>query len=184
MSAKLAPHGLAGRPNNSQRVITRELAEKFAAILLSDFTHNVQSASDHVGLRARTVHEAIRRYNFGKCTTAEDEEICGILASAKEQHIHKLRQMGFASAVRDKNAPGAAWVKWQLEVQDPTNHPRNTDAATAGDLAQQSVRSLKEMSVEELQDIIRGKQVAATAEVVGDTEAEEVTNGQAHDDAG
>jgi hypothetical protein len=140
---------------HGNRKITRELAKQFAKVLLSDHSHTVESASNEVGLRANTVREAISRHDKSKCRTLEDEEICAILADAKTRHIHALRKYGFGSAGKG-NGPGANWVKWQLEVQDPLHHPRPRNDVTLSGPNGGPIQhaTLKEATVEELQAIL------------------------------
>lgn len=108
------------------RVLTREVAEAFAAELRSDIAHSVNSAARRVGVKPDTVKKALQRAQNDTCFTPEDEEICDILAAAKDEHIRKLRSLGFESA-RKENRAGTSWMQWQLEVQDPINHPRKQD---------------------------------------------------------
>lgn len=105
------------------RVITMELAEAFGKVLASDVTHTVESAAMAVGVRSRTVREAMRRYENDECTTLTDEAICEVLVKAKIDHIQELRRMGLVAAGKD-NRSGTAWLQWQLEVQAPLEHPR------------------------------------------------------------
>lgn len=137
------------------RTITKELALKFAKEMDSDLTHSVESASNAVGIRAGSVREAIQRFDKSRCRTIEDEEICSILATAKTKHIHALRKAGFGSSGRG-NGPGANWIKWQLEVQDPVHHPRRIEATLSGpDGGPIQHQTLKDATVEELLGIVR-----------------------------
>jgi hypothetical protein len=110
------------------RVLTRALAEAFAVELLSDVSHTVNSAARAIGIKPSTVHKALARAQDDACRTLEDEEICDILAAAKESHIKKLREYGFVSAGKENRA-GVTWLQWQLEVQDPRHHPRKQEFA-------------------------------------------------------
>lgn len=105
------------------RVISKALAQKFADVLLSDVTHTVQSAALEAGIRPGTVRESLRRWEADECGSLEDEEICEILAKAKEEHIREIRRLGYVCAGRDIRA-GTTWMQWQLEVQAPKEHPR------------------------------------------------------------
>jgi hypothetical protein len=105
------------------RVLTMELAEKFAAELLADASHSVESASFEVGLRPSTVRDAISRYLNDKCTSLEDEAVCEVVAKAKTEHVKKLRAWGYIEASKENRA-GTSWAQWQLEVTDPLHHPR------------------------------------------------------------
>lgn len=111
-----------------QRVLTLELAERFAQVLCSQLAHTVESAAVEVGIRASTIREALSRLESDKCGSAEDEEICTVLAQAKASHILALRAAGFAAGGSANNA-GTNWLRWQLEVQDPLHHPRKTESA-------------------------------------------------------
>jgi len=104
-------------------VITLELAHAFAEAILSDEAHTVQSAAVEVGLVPNTVRNAIGRYRDDGCTTDEDREICRVLFAAKERHLKQIRAAGRDSSLGGNNA-GVSWAKWQLEVQDPTEHAR------------------------------------------------------------
>ncbi len=108
------------------RVITLELAQRFAETLISDPTHSVHSASHDAGINPNAVRQALWRYDHDKCRTLEDEEICQVLAEAKARHIKALRHAGFVCAARD-NRSGTSWVQWQLEVQAPLEFPRKND---------------------------------------------------------
>lgn len=111
------------------RVISKELAERFAEVLLADPTHTCKSAALEAGIRPGTVREAISRYESDSCRTMEDEEICELLVKAKEEHIRQVRAMGFFSA-GNGNRAGVAWMQWQLEVQAPRDHPRRQQIDT------------------------------------------------------
>lgn len=111
-----------------KRAITQELAAAFAEVLLSDLSHTVQSASLEVGLNPWTVRDAISRYNIDKCLSLADEEICEVLFRAKAEHVKQIRAAGYISAGRGNRA-GTSWAQWQLEVQDPNEHRRKTEAA-------------------------------------------------------
>lgn len=113
------------------RVITMELAQRFAEVLLSDLTHTVESASAECGLKARSVRQAISRYDEDDCGTDEDEAICGVLARAKERHLLELRRRGFMVA-SDDNRSATSWHQWQLEVQDPRHHSRKSAVELTG----------------------------------------------------
>jgi hypothetical protein len=112
----------------ARRVLTRELAEAFAEELLSDVSHSVNSAARAIGIKPDTVKKALQRAHNDACWSLEDEEICDILAEAKEEHIRKIRGYGFVSAANGNRA-GIAWMQWQSEVQDPVNHPRRQDVS-------------------------------------------------------
>jgi hypothetical protein len=104
-------------------VITLELARQFAHELTSDLSHSVESASAECGLRARSVRDAIYRHERDECGTEEDREICGLLSAAKTAHIRELRRKAMLYAAAGNRA-GCGHIQWQLEVQDPRNHPR------------------------------------------------------------
>jgi hypothetical protein len=120
------------RARVTTRVITVELAKRFAEEIASDMSHNVNSASLAVGLRPSTVREAIHRYENDKCTTAIDEEVSEILVRGKAEHIKQIRAAGYISAGKENRA-GTSWMQWQLEVQDPKEHPRKTQVELSGE---------------------------------------------------
>lgn len=108
------------------RVLTRELAEAFAAELVSDLSHSVESAALQSGLKPSTVRDAISRYQHDHCKTLEDEEICEIVLRAKTEHIKQIRHAGYLCAGKENRA-GTAWMQWQLETQAPLEHPRKQE---------------------------------------------------------
>lgn len=110
------------------RVLTLELAMRFAKIYLSSLDHTVESAALEAGLRPSTVRDAISRYHNDKCQTLADEEICELVYRAKCEHVRDIRAEGFEFAT-DKNRAGTAWVQWQLEVQAPLEHPRKQESS-------------------------------------------------------
>lgn len=113
------------------RVISKEKAYEFAAEFASDVSHTVKSCALAVGIRPGTVREAISRYENDKCQTLLDEEICEILVKAKEEHIKQIRAGGYIWAGKENRA-GTSWMQWQLEVQDPKEHPRKTQVELGG----------------------------------------------------
>lgn len=115
------------RYNIGARVLTKDLAERFAELLTSDPTHSVESAAREAGLKPSTVRDALRRLNADQCRTLDDEEVCEIIAKAKDQHIKDIRAAGYMSAAKGNRA-GTSWVQWQLEVQAPLEHPRKQEA--------------------------------------------------------
>jgi hypothetical protein len=108
------------------RVLTMELAERFAEILTSDMSHSVESAALDAGLKPSTVRDAISRYHNEQCKTLTDEEVCEVIVRAKAEHIKHIRAAGYVSAGR-ANRAGTAWMQWQLEVQAPLEHPRKQE---------------------------------------------------------
>lgn len=120
------------RARVTTRVITPELARRFAEEIASDMSHSVETASLAVGLRPSTVREAIFRYEHDKCTTEIDEEVCEILVKGKAEHIKQIRAAGYVSAGRENRA-GTSWMQWQLEVQAPKEHPRRTSVELTGE---------------------------------------------------
>lgn len=116
-----------GRP----RVVTMELARRFAEAMLGDISHSIESASHEVGLNPNTVRDCIGRYERDACETDEDEEICGVLAAARAKHIYELRKRGEVAG-GDANGPGVAWYKWRLETQAPKEHPRKEAVELTG----------------------------------------------------
>lgn len=106
------------------RVLTIELAERFAEELCGDVTHSVESAALAVGIKPSTVRMALKRANDDTCRTLDDEEICEIILAAKAEHIRQIRQGLFVSAA-NKNMPGVTALQRQLENQAPLEHPRN-----------------------------------------------------------
>lgn len=122
------------------RVVTLELAQRIAAILLETddqaplglgHTHTIESASVAVGIRGGTVRELLRRYADGKCATEEDEEIGAVIDDARTEHLRRMRGLGFAAA-GNNNRAGTSWIQWQLEIQDPKNHPRKQALEVSG----------------------------------------------------
>ncbi len=144
----------AARPY--QRVVTMEVARRFAELLEGDPTHTVESVASVLGVRSSTIREALSRFERDKCSSEEDEEICAVLAAAKELHIHALRRKGFGDADRD-NATGTSWLKWQLEVQDPVHYPRQnkTSLELSGPNGGPVRLGVTEMTTEELLEVIR-----------------------------
>jgi hypothetical protein len=120
------------RARVTTRVITVELATRFAEELAGDMSHSVESAALASGIRPGTVREAIHRYEHDKCTTAIDEEVCEILVKGKAEHIKQIRAAGYISAGRENRA-GTSWMQWQLEVQAPKEHPRKTQVELSGE---------------------------------------------------
>jgi hypothetical protein len=151
---KLAPSDISTRPY--QRVVTMELARRFAELLAGDVTHTVESVASVLGVRACTIRQALSRFERDRCSSEEDEEICAVLAAAKERHIHELRRTGFLAA-GNVNGPGANWLRWQLEVQDPVNHPRQnkTSVELSGPNGGPVRLGVTEMTTEELLEVIR-----------------------------
>lgn len=127
----------------------------FAAELANDPTHTMESAAAAVGLRSSSVvRECLSRYVNDKCGSPEDEEIGAILYEAKQKHIHELRKQGFEGAERANN-PRVSWVKWQLEIQDPANHPRKTAVELTGaDGGPVKTQELSTMPTEQLLTIL------------------------------
>ena len=117
----------ARRYNIGARVLTMHAAQLFAEILSSDPTHTVESAAREAGIKPSTVRDALRRLNADQCRTLDDEEVCEVVARAKDQHIKDLRAAGYMSASKGNRA-GTSWVQWQLEVQAPLEHPRKQEA--------------------------------------------------------
>lgn len=118
-------------PKPSRRVVTMEKAAAIAALLLDEkegMTHTVESASSTVGVKATTVRELLRRYRKDECATDEDESIAAVIDDAVVEHIRRMRLFGFITA-GDRNTAGVTWARWQLEIQDPLNHPRKTETA-------------------------------------------------------
>lgn len=116
------------RYNIGARVLTMELAQRFAELLTSDPTHSVESAAREAGLKPSTVRDALRRLNADQCRTLDDEEVCEVIARAKDQHIKDIRAAGYMSASKGNRA-GTSWVQWQLEVQAPLEHPRKQESS-------------------------------------------------------
>lgn len=150
------------------RKITMEIALKFREALLADMSHSVESACATIGVRAGAVRQAIHRFHKDKCATPEDEAICMVLANAKTEHIQHLRKAGMVAAGRDRNGPGANWFKWQLEVQDPINHPRKLDlsAEVSGKNGRPIALGVTELPTEDLLKIVRGEELD---DIDGDT---------------
>lgn len=113
------------------RVMTKELAEKFAEELCGDVTHSVDSAALAVGIKPSTVRMALKRAQDDTCRTLDDEEICEIILAAKAEHVRQLREGLFASAIQ-KNMAGVTAFQRQLENQAPLEHPRNQPVTADG----------------------------------------------------
>lgn len=105
------------------RAITVELATRFRQEFESDRAHNIESAAFAAGINPSTVRDAMKRHRDNTANEGEDALVCQILADAHSAHIRRLRGEGFGHA-DGENAAGVSWLKWQLEVQDPLNHPR------------------------------------------------------------
>lgn len=131
-----------------------EVALAFAAELERDEAHSVETASSAVGVRARTVRDAIARHDSDKCGTDEDVEVCAVLAAAKAKHLLRLRRLGFDGA-KGGNRAATGWLQWQLEVQDPLNHPRKSAVELSGPGGKPIALGVAEMSTDELVNIIR-----------------------------
>jgi hypothetical protein len=110
----------------ASRVITMELAQRFAELLCLDPTSSVEDAASDAGIKSTSVRQAIYRYRHDLCTTLVDEEICEVLYRAKTKHIKHIREAGYRSAAQ-KNHAGTSWCQWQLEVQAPLEHPRKQE---------------------------------------------------------
>ncbi len=113
------------------RVLTPESAARFEQELLSDLAHSVTTAAEAVDLNPNTVRDAINRYRRGEFESDQHAEVCRLFAVAKAKHIKELRSKGF-DAARTANGPGVSWFKWQLEVQDPVEHPRKSEVEVSG----------------------------------------------------
>lgn len=110
----------------ASRVVTMDLAKRFAELICLDPTYNVNGAAIDAGIKPSAVREAIRRYRHDECKTLEDEEICEVLFRAQAHHIKHITEGGYASAAKGNRA-GTAWCQWQLEVQAPLEHPRRQE---------------------------------------------------------
>ena len=110
----------------ASRVITMELAERFAELLCLDPTYSVNTAAIDAGIKPTTVRKAIHRYEHDLCRTLEDEEVCEVIYRAKMTHIKHIQSAGYVSAGKGNRA-GTAWCQWQLEVQAPLEFPRKQE---------------------------------------------------------